>query len=129
MTKEQAYGNLTIKAFVAEEAVPIKGVSLLIKGDDGENSDVIFTSVTDENGLSEQIILPTLPKELSLSPEKGKGYYSYNVTATREGYINKSYHGIPIFSGVNTYLPINMIPEDNEMTAINSDFVITKADN
>ena len=127
MNNEQACGNLIIKAYVAEEAVPIKGVNILIKGAAEVNSDVIFTSVTDENGLSEQIILPTLPKELSLSPEVKQGYYSYNLTATKEGYTNKNYYGIPIFSGVNTYLPINMIPEDNEETAINSDFIITQS--
>ena len=126
MRKDQAYGNITVKAFVADEAVPIKGVNLLIKGADAENSNVIFTSFTDENGLSEPIILPTLTKEMSLSPQIKKSYYSYNLTATREGYLNKNYYGIPIFSGVNTYLPINMIPEDNESTDINSDFVITE---
>ena len=82
---------------------------------DGVASDFKTTLVTDRDGVSENIVLPTPDVSLSLSPGQAEAPYSlFEIEITAPGYFPKRISGLTVFPGVNSVQLINMIPETNE---------------
>ena len=107
-------GSLRVRATVAEDAVPLRGVNVLIKGESADNADVIYSVVTDRDGLTALISLPAIPTADTLTPGGADGKEEvYSVTASADGYYAVNIKGVPLYEGVVTLLPINMIPFEN----------------
>ena len=69
------------------------------------------TLQTDVEGLTEAISLDAPPKSLSMSPGSTERPYAvYDVDVTADGYASAHFEGVQIYSGVEAYLPVNMIP-------------------
>lgn len=112
---EENLGMLRIKTFLAEGAIPLQGVNVLIESSEDDGKAIKYSRSTDRDGLTEEIRLPAPSKSLSLSPDPSSRPYSvYNVTASKNGYYTKRITGVPIFSGISSVLPINMIPESSD---------------
>ena len=65
---------------------------------------------TNSVGQTEKIALPTKSASLSEVPGNLKPYISYNVFASKEGYFDSDVINVPIFEGVTSIQPINLIP-------------------
>ena len=108
-----SYGELRIRAFIAHNAVPIEGAEITITGADENNGDIIFLLITDNDGVTDTVRLPTPDIKESLTPNAtNQPYASYDVEIKKDGYYIKKIYGIPIFAGIGAELPVNMIPED-----------------
>ena len=104
-------GEIRIRTYTAAGALPVEGTLVKIYGTDDYNKDVKYSLLTDSNGVTEKISLPTPLKEYSMHPGPGESPYSvYNVELAKEGYYPKRIDNIPIFSDTNALLPIEMIP-------------------
>ena len=104
-------GEIRIRTYTAAGALPVEGTIVKIYGTDDYNKDVRYSLLTDSNGVTEKISLPTPLKEYSMHPGPGESPYSvYNVELAKEGYYPKRIDNIPIFSDTNALLPIEMIP-------------------
>ena len=67
--------------------------------------------MTDIDGITPRITLPSPPKLYSLSPKNEKLPYSlYDIEVTKEGYYTKRIHNVALFSGTDSLQPVNMIP-------------------
>ena len=107
------FGALAIRAFAANAALPIAGATVRIRGAEEENSDIAYSLLTDRDGVTERISLPTPPRELSLSSlPSSLPYALYDVEIEAEGYYPKRVGGVTVFSGIATELPVNLIPRD-----------------
>jgi hypothetical protein len=52
-----------------------------------------------------------------MSPGNGKGYESYGLTVTKEGYYRQEYVNVPIFEGITAIQTADLIPlPDNGQT-------------
>ena len=104
-------GKLTVRAFLADEALPLEGAVVTILGADEENLEFSMLAVTDEDGVAGPIDLPAPEIELSLSSNpKSQPYASYDIIVQKENYYTKRISNAAIFSGIIAVLPINMIP-------------------
>ena len=104
-------GNIRIKTYTADEALPVSGTLVKIYGTDDYNKDVKYSLITDSNGITEEITLPAPAKFYSTSPgAKESPYAVYNVELAKEGYYTKRIDNVPIFSDTTALLPIEMIP-------------------
>ncbi len=109
---EGAFGFLKFSVGTAGGTVPLKDVNVYIytdpEGDD--EGRLLYTLVTDEDGLTETVTLPTPPLAESFSPEYPKPYSTYNIFAVRDGYIPTGGRTVPLFPGITSIQPINLVP-------------------
>ena len=103
------YGYLTIRTYTANGALPIANANIEIRSNERGNDISIFT-ITDNDGVSNKIKLPTPTLSYSLSPNpKERPYSTYDIKISKEGYYTKNVLNAAIFSGVSADLPVNMI--------------------
>ena len=104
------YGNLRVKAFLAEGSIPLQGARVEVKGIN-KRDNIQITRFTDRDGFTDTIKLPAPSASLSLIPTPGGLPYSlYDVIVSKEGYYTEKILSVPIFSGIDSILPVNMIP-------------------
>ena len=104
------FGTLRVRATSASGALPISGAIIHIIGADEENRDFVKSLITDKDGITPKIDLPTPKRSYSLTPEEEETPYAiYDVEAVADGYYTKRIVGVAIFSGINAILPLNMI--------------------
>ena len=105
------FGTMIVRTFTAGGALPVTESVIRISGADEENRFVEFTVITDVDGITPRITLPSPPRSLSLSPDPSAAPYAqYNVEVTKDGYYTKRINNVALFSGTDTFQPINMIP-------------------
>jgi hypothetical protein len=105
-----------VNVSIANEARPIEGALVRIRGADEDNKEIVHTLVTDSDGTTEKIKLPAKNRAFSLSPGSVETPYSrYDIEIKREGFYTKSIRGASVFSGVESIQIISMIPaSDNK---------------
>ena len=110
MSEMKNEGFLIVKASTASGAIPVEGVTVVVSGIDEGNSDLLFSLITNESGLTKRISLPAPPSTLSSSPNPSATPYSrYNIDVYKDGYYPQHYTGVPIFSGVTAVQRIHVI--------------------
>lgn len=108
--KYDSLGKIRVRTYAASDALPVKDVLVKIYGTDEYNKDVKYSLITDSDGITDLISLPTPAKSYSTSPGADENPYAvYNVELVKEGYYPKRIDNVPIFSGTTAVLPIEMI--------------------
>ena len=109
--KYDGNGNIRIKTYMADEALPVSGTLVKIYGTDEYNRDIKYSLITDSNGITEEISLPAPNKSYSTSPGAKECPYSvYTVELVKDGFYPKRIDNVPIFSDTTALLPIEMVP-------------------
>lgn len=104
-------GYLTFKTRTAQSALPVENVRITVSGSEAGNTEPIVTVISDRNGNTERIALPTPPRMESMSPGfNGEPFSRYNVRAEAEGFYPSEFFGAPVFEGVTSVQTINLIP-------------------
>ncbi len=104
-------GTLTVKAIVADGALPLQNTLIGIRGADEENRFVEYSLLTDEDGLTQTVSLPTPAVQYSLTPNPTEiPYASYDITAVADGYYPISIVGVSVFANTHSLQVVNMIP-------------------
>lgn len=104
-------GTLTVKAIIADGALPVENALINIRGADEENRFIEYSFLTDEDGLTKTVSLPTPGVEYSLAPNPTEiPYASYDITALADGYYPISIIGASVFANTHSLQVINMIP-------------------
>ena len=109
--KFEDFGTLSVITTAADSSLPIEGSLIRISGVQEENSFIDYSVVTDIDGISERIRLPAPSKAYSLSPSSPEIPYGlYRIEVRNQGFYNKIIENVAVFSGINTSVPVNMIP-------------------
>ncbi len=113
-------GFLSVIVRTANGALPIEGATINIyenretKNGNGDstfaNGYLLYTTKTNASGQAEKIALPTKSSSLSLTPGNERPFMSYNVFASKEGYFDSDVINAPVFQGITSLQPINLIP-------------------
>ena len=104
-------GTLTVRTYTASGALPVKNSLVRITGVDENNRFVDLTLLTDEDGITRLISLPTPDRGFSTEPGASQIPYAiYNIEASANGYYTKRINNVAIFPGINSSQAINMIP-------------------
>ncbi len=109
--KYSGTGNLTVRAYTAGGALPVEGSVVRITGVDEWNRFVEYSLLTDIDGLTKIISLPTPELSFSQAPNPSEIPYGvYDVEISKDGFYTKKIKNVAIFAGVDSMQPINMIP-------------------
>ena len=104
-------GDLRVRAYTAGGALPVNDAVVRLFGADEENRNVVMSVVTDRDGVAKFPALPTPNVEYSLTPSPAeRPYATYNLEVSAEGYEAKIIRGVTVFSGIESFQPINLIP-------------------
>ena len=105
-------GYLTVRVSTARGAIPLEGATVNVRGDDADSSEIIFSLLSDRDGRTPTVTLPTPPKENSTSPGISPAFSTYNIDVFKDGYIPLFFHNVPIFPSVISVQPAVMVPAD-----------------
>ena len=115
-----AIGFLTVTVRTANGAIPIEGAlvniyeNLEIQNGNGSstnsNGHLIYSMRTNKQGQTEKVALPAKSASLSLTPGNIHPFTSYNVFASSEGFFSSDVINLPVFQGITSVQPINLVP-------------------
>lgn len=109
-TGDSSWGYLQFEVFTAGGAYPIQGAVVTIKRRLSGGVALARVLFTNRSGKTATIALPAPPKSYSQSPGNSRPFAEYDVTVYANGYYTLRDINMPIFAGVKTVQPIDMIP-------------------
>ena len=107
-----SFGYLRFAVGTADNTIPIDGANVYVYSDpdDGSEGILLYTLTSDMDGITETITLPTPPLSESFSPDYPKPYSTYNVFVAKNGYYPTEGRTVPLFPGITSIQPINLVP-------------------
>lgn len=108
--KNSATGLLKVQAFMADQAIPISDVEILITKEIGDQIVVFFRGYTDSSGIIDNIVLPAPPDIYNASTETISEFETYDLTAVKESFQSLRKYTISIFGGLKALQYIKMVP-------------------
>ena len=80
----------------------------------GNGSYVCKVMMTDIDGKTEPIAVPTTTAELYQSPEAGISRCTYDISVEAPGFKRYEQFNIPVYSGITSIQNIELLPEEQE---------------
>lgn len=103
-------GYLIVRVSAANAAAPIQGANVLVSFDDAGGERLVKSIVTDVNGETKKITLPTVPADESLEPGIRNPYASYSIRVSSDGFFTIDSVNVPIFDKQLATQPVEMVP-------------------
>lgn len=103
-------GKLRVQVYAADQSYPIG--SALVTVTSVRDGKEFFRGYTDTSGIVDNVILPTVSKDMSASPSYLKPYEQYNVTVDHPRFIPRKYLGVPVFEGQTSIQTVQLVPTD-----------------
>lgn len=103
---ETSFGWIQVTARTAGNALPLEGVSVLILKQNGMDTDLLMSLVTDSSGNTPKVRLPAPP----ISDERSQAYSTYEIRAFLPGYTRMESVSVPVFSGITSLQAFELIP-------------------
>ena len=104
-------GYLTVRVSTAGGAIPLENASVNVRGGSVDDSSIIYSLLTNSDGLTRTVALSAPPRSSSLTPQDQTPPYAvYNVDVYAKGYAPAFFHNVPIFSGINSVQPAILVP-------------------
>ena len=103
-------GYLKVQAFMADQAIPIPDVEILITKEIGDDVVIFFRGYTDSSGIIDNITLPAPADTYNVSTETFSEFEVYDLTAVKESFQTLKKYTIGMFGGLKVLQYIKMIP-------------------
>ena len=110
MDNEHNIGYLIVNVSTARGAIPLSGASVTVFDSSVEGNPLVTSVSTDTSGKTTKIALATPDRAESESPGAKKPFATYMVQVSHEGYYTVTNNGVPVFDGVTSIQPVEMIP-------------------
>ena len=111
---QESIGFLEVVVKTANGALPIDGAKVSVyeylPNEDGMKGELLYSVLTNEDGHAPRLALGSKSKELSMSPGNENPFSVYNVNVEREGYYANQYINVPVFQGITSIQPVELIP-------------------
>ena len=104
-------GTLRVEAFAANRAFPVPNAVIRVRNK--ESGQLVAVVTTNEDGITESIILPAPSKTLSQTSETNNPYENYLVDIAASGYAGQNDLDVQMFGGIEAILPVNLFPQNN----------------
>ncbi len=118
-------GYLQIRAVTAEGAVPLKNALAVITH--AKSGKLAAQVLTDTDGLSAAVPLPTLSRSLSEVEGNNQPYDTYNIEISLDGFYKVKSENVPVFGGVTNLQTVSLIPLA-EFAEADEEYVIDSPD-
>lgn len=109
MKVNSSNGNLRIRAYAASQALPIKGLKVIVSKIIDNNEVVFFEGFTNESGLTERISLPAPKLDPNILDVPNKATYDIYASYQMDNF-NQKYE-VNIYDGVCVLQDISIVPD------------------
>ncbi len=107
-------GYLVVHVTTARGAIPLEGAAVHIRTNEDiettPRADILYATTTNRDGNTERIPLVAPPRENAMSPSEVPPFSTYHLEVRREGYGMQSFIALPIFSGITSVQPVDLVP-------------------
>ena len=111
LTGDNSWGYLQFEVFTAGGAYPVPGAAVIVKKQLPAGVGLVRVLFSDRSGRTPTIALPAPSASLSQNPmNTARPFSEYSVTVRAKGFYTLRDIKIPIFAGVKTVQPIDLIP-------------------
>ncbi len=110
-------GTLRIETFASDRAFAVPSARVMVFLPLESGNVTVYDGITDISGSSERIILPAPARSLSSAPSNGKAlpYSTYTVYIEHPSYVRALFNNVPIFSGIESVQPVQMLAKVDGM--------------
>lgn len=113
-TDNSSIGFLQVAVKTANGALPVPNANVSIysySDNEGEGS-ILYSLTTDNDGKTDKVALKAKSKALSMSPSDSEisPFTTYNIKVSADGFYENSYINAPIFEGITSIQPVELIP-------------------
>lgn len=115
--ENRSIGYLTVKVSTARGAIPLEGATVNVRGNEADSSEILFSMLSDRDGKTPRVSLPTPPRSNSDSPGGADAYSTYNIDVFKDGYVPLYFQNVPIFPSILSIQPAVMVPADRFSTS------------
>lgn len=109
-------GFIKVQAYSGQGALPVKDVRIRVTKEIGGDEILFLEDITDESGKTEAKSLPAPDASLSQQPNQSQQplpYTTYTLTAENPNYTTLIKRDLPIFPGVISIQPLEMLAVPN----------------
>ena len=106
VNKNTSSGYLNIRAYAANQALPIKGLKVIVFKILNNSRVIFFNGTTDESGIIERIVLPT--PTISNNDEVVPKSQDYDIEAIYEN--QNLFYKVVMYSNISVNQNINVVP-------------------
>ena len=103
-------GYLVVRVSTALGAIPLENATVNIRGTTRESSGILYSLLSDRDGLTARVSLPTPPRSQADSPGGPVPYSSWNIEVFKEGYIAAKFLNVPVYSSIVSVQPATLVP-------------------
>ena len=103
-------GYLRIYTFAADGAEPISNARAIVTSPNGDSQTIYANLVTDRDGFTPTIALPTVDPALTLQPGTIQPYVAYTIQITADGFQSVEHRNVPIYGDNYVTQPVAMTP-------------------
>ncbi len=103
-------GYLRVYAFSAGGAQPLAGARVAVSRRQEDSETLYANLLTNRDGYTPVIALPTVNPALSLTPGNGQPYIAYDIQVAAEGFTSAFYDNVPIYGGTYVTQPAALEP-------------------
>ena len=102
-------GRLIVSVTTVRSLYPLENAEVTVFSGEYPEMQVIARDATDQSGKTEEFVLDTPNKNLSLNFQNTlPPYAAYGIEVKAEGYVDTVYLNVPVFSGVTSIQRVNM---------------------
>lgn len=103
-------GYLMVRVSTALGAIPLENATVHIRGNTPDFSGVLYSLLSDRDGLTKKVALPAPPRALSGSPGSAAPFSTWNIDVSKEGYVPVYFQNVPVYSQVVSVQPATLVP-------------------
>ena len=103
-------GYLVVRVSTALGSIPLENATVHIRGNTADSSGVIYSLLSDRDGLTKKVALPAPPRALSGSPGSVAPFSTWNIDVSKEGYVPVFFQNVPVYSQVVSVQPAVLVP-------------------
>ncbi len=114
--RNRGKGNMRVQVFSGREAFPIVNARVVVTKDFNEGTHTFFDDLTDTSGIVENMSLTTPISDTATENNNILPYSTYTVRVTHPYFISTVYTNVPVFNGITSIQPVNMVPKTGTPT-------------
>ncbi len=112
-TLPESFGFLRVSVSGAGYTIPIEGALVYVYSDEEGTRRLLYSLVTNGDGLTDTVTLPTPPLADSFDENgKTKPYADYMLLVRKDGYRPQDSRTVPVFPGITSLQRVSLIPSD-----------------
>lgn len=108
--RNRGEGNLKVQVFSGRQAFPIVNAQVVVTKEFDNGPYTFFDNLTDISGIVEGMSLKTPVSSEATESNNFLPYSTYTIRVTHPYFISTVYTNVPVFDGITSIQPVNLVP-------------------